>query len=50
MGYPPIDLSDSPAVVLYHVRENHDPRLPASAPYLIFTSVHVPRVDPAPTT
>jgi hypothetical protein len=42
IGYAPIDLSAGPAVFLYQVRENYDPRLAGGAPYLIFTSVDVP--------
>ena len=44
---PPIDLHASPAAILYFVRENQDTRLPHGAPYLIFTSPHVPYVGAA---
>ena len=44
LSYPPMDLSSAPAIFLYLVRENRDPRLGSGSPYLIFTSVEVPFV------
>jgi hypothetical protein len=41
LRYSPIDMHHNPAVLLYQVHENSDPKAGAQ-PYLIFTSVDVP--------